>query len=57
MRGSEVCCASARLAKMAVSVMMRNSFFMRASKNPICTGSERGAHDAGKDAFVLSYIA
>jgi hypothetical protein len=49
MRGSEVCCASARLAKMAVSVMMRNSFFM--------TGSERGPHNAGKDAFVLSYIA
>jgi len=42
---------------MAVSVMMRSSFFMHASKNSVCTGSERGPHNASEDAFVLSYTA
>jgi len=40
-----------------VSVTMRSSFFMHASKNPIRAGSERGPHNAAQDAFVLRYTA
>jgi hypothetical protein len=37
---------------MAVSVKTRSSFFMHVSKNPICTGSERGPRNNGEDAIV-----
>src|SRR5713101_4135031 len=56
-RGSGTCCASARLANMAVNVKVRSSFFMSASEDSRCAPqANAGARNAGKSRDDWPYF-